>query len=386
MDDIDILIVGGGFTGCALACALADGHRRIHVMEARATPSTRFAGELLHPTGVADLERLGLLQPLLAAGGVKVRGFSVSPGFGRRETLLPYPGGHGLGIEHHLMVACLQREAERRPGVSFERGVRVDDLLREEGAVVGVATPDGDRLASLVLCADGRHSRLRPGEVEAKLLSFTAALKVKDAPLPHPDHGHIFLGGWGPILAYPIARDEARLCFDLPAGVKRDEVAQRLETHLLPPALRRAVEEALVTRPLELVANHHMSVRDTVAAGLALVGDSGGCAHPLTAAGMTICLHDVRLIAETIADGGSLADYAAARRGFVRSRHWLTRSLYHVFRAPDPASRRLREGVFRYWEDDRARAASTALLTGADPSLRGFFRELARVALSAVRA
>src|SRR6476620_5578492 len=88
MDDLDILIVGGGFTGCALACALADGHRRIRVLEARVTPPARFAGELLHPTAVAELERLELLLPLFDAGAVEVRGFSVSPGPERKETLL----------------------------------------------------------------------------------------------------------------------------------------------------------------------------------------------------------------------------------------------------------------------------------------------------------
>jgi hypothetical protein len=54
-----------------------------------------------------------------------------------------------------------------------------------------------------------------------------------------------------------------------------------------------------------------------------------------------------------------------------------------VFRGRDPLSRRLREGVFRYWRTAEARTASTALLTGADPSLRGFVRELVRVAIAA---
>ena len=40
----DIVIVGGGFTGASLACALADGTRRILVLEARKGRGPRFAG------------------------------------------------------------------------------------------------------------------------------------------------------------------------------------------------------------------------------------------------------------------------------------------------------------------------------------------------------
>jgi 2-polyprenyl-6-methoxyphenol hydroxylase-like FAD-dependent oxidoreductase len=392
VDRVDVLIVGGGFTGSALACALADGNRRVHVLEARRSPGTRFAGELLHPTGVDQLERLGLLEPLLDAGAVKVSGFAVFPRPGRGETLLPYsavPGGRpfGLGIEHHQMVGVLRTEASARPGVTVETGARVVDLVREGGRVVGARLESGaERRSALVLCADGRHSKLR--RADARLLSFTAALRVRTT-LPHPGWGHIFLGAWGPILAYPIADGVARLCFDLPVGTTRATVLDRLRaayTPVLPAGLRAAVEHALDDEPVELVANHAMRARTLAAPGLALVGDAGGCAHPLTAAGMTICLNDVRLVSDALDGGEELSGYAERRAAFARSRAWLTRSLYRVFRAPDPASRALREGVFRYWRDPRRRAASTALLTGADPTLGGLVRELSRVVLSAVRA
>jgi 2-polyprenyl-6-methoxyphenol hydroxylase-like FAD-dependent oxidoreductase len=392
----DLLIVGGGFTGATLACALADGQRRIRVLEGRsAAPPARFAGELLHPTAVGELAKLSLLDPLLAAGAVTVEGFAVFPKPGLRPRLLPYSSvenarPHGLAMEHHQMVAVLRKQAAARPGVTLEYGARVVELLRDGERVVGVRLLGGRELrADLVLCADGRHSRLRPAPVDAQLLSFTAALRVPDAPLPQPGWGHIFLGAWGPILAYPVGGGAARLCFDLPLSISKERAADRLRaayTHLLPSPLRAAVEVALDEGPLDLVANHAMRARQLTAPGLALVGDAGGCAHPLTAAGMTVCANDVRLIAETLAHDAPLDDYAGERRGFARSRAILTRSLLRVFRGSDPLARRLRDGVFRYWESPRARVASTALLTGADPTLRGFARELAKVAVSAIRA
>src|SRR5690242_6447619 len=85
----DILIVGGGLTGTSLACALSDGRRRILVLEARAGKNPRFAGELLHPTGVDVLEEIGVLDRL-RSGGVPVIGFAVVGAPGRAPIDLDY--------------------------------------------------------------------------------------------------------------------------------------------------------------------------------------------------------------------------------------------------------------------------------------------------------
>jgi 2-polyprenyl-6-methoxyphenol hydroxylase-like FAD-dependent oxidoreductase len=391
----DIVIVGGGFTGAALACALANGQRRIRVLEARTEPTRRFAGELLHPTGVDELDRLGLLEAVLDAGAALINGFVVFGKPGASATVLPYaavPGGreHGVGIDHHELVRVLREAARRRPHVSFELGQRVTDLVRVGGRVCGVQTAAGAISSDLVLSAEGRHSRLRQLlglPTDSELLSFTAAVRLADVKLPHPGYGHIFLGAPGPILAYPISRDHVRVCFDVPVGTRAEEAAARLRasyTPVLPRELRGAVEQELAARRFELVANHRMRARDVTAPGFALVGDAGGCAHPLTAAGMTVCLNDVRIVAEELDRVGHLERFPLRRRAFVHSRQLLTRSLYRVFRGGDPFARWLQGGMLRYWRKPDGRVASTALLTGADPSLRGFARELARVSLAAI--
>ena len=86
----DVIIAGGGFVGMAAAAALADGRRRVLVLEARTAADPRFRGELIHPRGADVLADLGLLAPLLRAGGTEVEGFAVVPGPGRAAVLLPY--------------------------------------------------------------------------------------------------------------------------------------------------------------------------------------------------------------------------------------------------------------------------------------------------------
>jgi 2-polyprenyl-6-methoxyphenol hydroxylase-like FAD-dependent oxidoreductase len=204
----DVIVVGGGFTGASLAASLGDGRRRVLALEARAGRNPRFAGELIHPTGVDVLDARGLLTPLEAGGGQPVRGFAVVASAGASPTLLPYAEiprarPRGFAMEHHDMVDALRATARARPGVELRTGARVVELLRERGRVVGVRTDGGEELrARLVLVAEGRHSRLRAAlgiAEESRLLSFTAALLARGAELPAPGYGHIFLGAWGPI-------------------------------------------------------------------------------------------------------------------------------------------------------------------------------------------
>ena len=186
-DRADLIIVGGGLSGCALACALADGRRRIVILEARSGKNPRFNGEL------------GLVKPLSVEGGAAIEGFACMRDAERPATLLPYreiPGSRptGFAIDHRDLVEVLRRAALAKPGVDVELGQRVVGLHRNQERVTGVVTEDAhgvERLfeADLVLACDGRHSKVRALlelEERAKLLSFTAAVRLENCALPHP--------------------------------------------------------------------------------------------------------------------------------------------------------------------------------------------------------
>jgi 2-polyprenyl-6-methoxyphenol hydroxylase-like FAD-dependent oxidoreductase len=394
----DVIIIGGGLSGCAMATALADGKRRILVVEARAGRNPRFNGELIHPLGVDVLDERSFLDRLHAVGGADVRGFACVPGLGQRATLLPYTEiagsrPHGFAIDHHDLVDTLRTCMAERPGIELRCGERVTDVVRDQERVVGVVTARGPLLASLVIACDGRHSKLR-ALVElperARLLSFTAAALLADCPLPHPGFGHIFLGAWGPILVYPISAANARTCIDLPADMDKgkDAVIARIRADYagcLPDGVRATLLRALDAGELEVAANYAIYTDECVVPGAALVGDAAGCSHPLTATGMTIALHDTRLIARELAAidlasaaelDGALARYQAARYRFVRAREILADALYEVFRGTDDGTRAIRQGIFRYWNGSPgARARSMALLSGHESRLPAFLRE-----------
>ena len=408
MERATVVIVGGGFAGLSAARALGapgqsqahgEPRRRVIVLEARTGADPRFRGELIHPPGVRVLAGLGLHAPLLRAGGADVEGFAVAldpalPPIALRYTEVRGGAPRGLAISHPDMVACLRREVAADAGVEVRTGARVAELIREGDRIAGVRTSTGEEIrADLTVVAEGRHSKLRRAlgfADETRLLSFTAALLIEGAELPRAGYGHVFLGASGPILAYAIGRGRVRMCVDLPVDAGKGQAA--VEAFLrdvcapsVPQPLRGAMLRAIVDAPPEICANHAIKTRRCAAPGVALVGDSGGCSHPLTATGMTVALNDIRALAAELHRGGStdapavdaaLARYQRARYDFVRAREILADGLYDVFRRGDDGARVVRSGLSRYWASGpRARAASLALLSGHESRLRAFIAE-----------
>src|SRR5262249_4467260 len=131
-------------------------------------------------------------------------------------------------------------------------------------------------------------------------------------------------------------------------------------------------------------ANHAIQTRRCATPGVALVGDSGGCCHPLTATGLTTGLNDVSVLAEELARApavdAALTRYQKRRYRYVRAREILADALYEVFRGEESGMEAIRSGVIRYWQGSaRARAASMALLSGQESGFGVFIGEYVRV-------
>lgn len=407
MDErFDVLVVGGGFTGVALAAALADGRRRIGVLEARTGRIAQFRGELIHPPGVRDLETLGLLAPLRRAGGTDVAGFAVIPDVDAPAVQLPYdptPGEgaavQGFAMEHPEMVDVLRDAVRARPGVEVRMGERVVEVIREDARVTGVRTANGGSYrAPLTLIAEGRNSQLRAMlglDGETRLLSYSATALAEGAELPVPGHGHVVIGPPGPLLAYPIG-GAVRFCIDVPTDTPKGRAGfeHRLRTEYIPKVPRvlgDALGRALDEGTLEICATHQVRTARCVVPGAALVGDAGGCSHPLTAAGMTSCLNDVLTLRRALDEAPdadlALRRFERARYRYARAREVLTERLYEVFLGRDAGTLALRDGMLDYWQDTaRARVASMALLSGQRHDVLSFAKEFATVFSYAAKA
>jgi 2-polyprenyl-6-methoxyphenol hydroxylase-like FAD-dependent oxidoreductase len=398
MKQADVVVVGGGFAGLATAVALSRAGAEVTVLEALVGANPSFRGELIHPRGVRALETLGLKGALLEVGAVPVHGFAAFSAPDAEPILLPYPrtAGVGLGVEHASMVAAFRRELSGYPRAKLVTRARVEELLRERHRVVGVRDAEGREYRSrIVVAADGRNSRVRRllgVPTSSTLLSYSVAVGLEGDVLPKPGYGHVLVGAPGPILAYPYGEERIRMCIDVPLDAPKGKdgvvnfLRDRYALHL-PEAIRNAMLAAIRAAPFTGAANHAIYTEACAVPGAALVGDAGGCSHPLTATGMTTGLHDVTTLAECLSAYGptddGLVEYQRRRYRFVRAREAFTHSLYGVLRGEGAGASTLRDGIFRYWRSsERARSVSMGVLSGDHAGVSIFVTEYVRVLLA----
>ena len=390
----DIAIVGAGFTGAFAAAALADGRRRIVLLDARPAGCQHFGGELIHAAGVDILSSLGLWPILADAGGERIDGFSVTTGTDDPPVFLPYGGvptarPGGVALDHHEILTRVHSRLTACPGVVVRTGEKVVDVIRTNGRVAGVRNSRGDEIAAkMTLIADGRHSRLRQAigiSAQQRAVSLSAMLLCRNGRLPSRRYAHVCLGAPGPILAYPMRKDHVRFCVDIPIGLepRRERLEHLLRSNYAPALaepLRSDLLRTLSASPLQLRGNHTVYTDRCTVPGAALLGDAAGCSHPLTASGMTNSLNDIRILTEEMAATPSvdtaLTRYGERRYQFVRVREILADELYQACRADRAGSHAIRAGIMSYWRTSaRGRAATIALLSGDDARLSTFMAE-----------
>lgn len=428
----DVVIVGGSIAGCATAQALAladtTGTRKILCFDLHADVSPRFAGEMIHPRGAQVLEELGFYEPLKAAGGVDVTGFSVSESADAEPVVLDYASIRGrpagFSAHHKLLVREMRRVVKRQPAVHMRGGYRLVDLLWDADGkrVTGVVLQGKDRrlhrvAAGLVIGADGKASTTRKlarlgGERES--LGFTVGLTVTDPAVPNPMRAHVILGAPGPVLCYPIARDErgrlvSRLTFDLPHALpaKGREISDYLLDAFvpyLPSKLAGQVAAAIEARvaqygKLEMAPTVNLPAPPATRPGVALVGDAAGCSHPITASGMTMGLLDAHFLGveararaaaptgQPWLDEASLRRYRVEHGRYVPTRQALADAIYEAFRGTGDGARAIRRALFAYWQEaERNRQRSLALLSCAEDRPHVFLAEYLRTARHAVES
>lgn len=343
-NNYDVLIVGAGIAGSALAHALSTLPRskplRIGLLERSLAEPDRIVGELLQPGGVLALRRLGIESCLEGIEAIPVHGYCVVDS--GKSVRIPYPGKHeGRSFHHGKLIMSLRTAAQRGQGVDVIEAT-VTELVERDGRVVGVRATRKDEkeeyFADLVVVADGCFSNFRTavmGESVAKTTTkshFVGAI-LEDAILPMPNHGTVALiKGFGPVLLYQISEHDTRMLVDvktpLPADLK-DHILTNIVPQL-PSALHLPVQTALSKDRLRRMPNSFLpSVEQGCKGskpGVILLGDSWNMRHPLTGGGMTVALNDVVMLQSLLGSVSDLGDWSQMKQ-LLHQWHWARKPL-----------------------------------------------------------
>jgi squalene monooxygenase len=376
----DVAVIGAGSVGCATALAFARQGASVLLLEANPDKAKRFAGEWLHPPGVAILKDLQVDLRAIASGYPQGEGFVVFPDDRTEPIRLNYPdGAKGVSCEHSLLVSTIREAATAHPNIYYLPFAKVNKIVDRE---LSFSHPNGSEisiLAEQIVGADGRTSIVRQQmgvTNDSRSLSYMAGVMLEGVELPFEGCGHIFLGGPGPVLAYRIGSDRIRLCLDVPISHfrnSRNKTAYLWEMYrsVLPEKLLPALQQALEDRQLGWCANQFCPRLYYGEPGQALVGDATGYCHPITATGMTLGFKD----AIALATSKNFHNFRQDRLINTYVPELLASALYQVFTRQDETAIAIRQAIYQMWrQDPDERQRTMGLLSTMETKLLPFSR------------
>lgn len=395
----DIITIGGGLAGSALARAMAEQGARVLVIEKEKRFKDRVRGEIIPCWGVAELKALGADEILRSTCAREILWFDTYLGPLRVEHrdmiggTLPHLPGFNFShprMQEVLLQAALDAGAEvRRPAQAchLKPGAAPTVTVKEEGRVEELET-------RLVVCADGRASMARRWagfKVDRDPRGTRiAGVLLEEMPAPQVETNYLILN---PVLGQaaifgPLGNNRVRAYATYPKGRNYRLQGKRDLSRFVEESVKAGVPAEWYAGvkaggPLASFDGTDTWVDHPYRDGVVLVGDAAAASDPSYGQGLSLTVRDVRvlrdcLLSHTDWDEAGHA-YAAEHDRYYRAVHRATGWFWSLFYDTRPEAEARRAQAFPLIAQDTSRIPDF-LLSGPEVPLdetarRRFFGE-----------
>jgi 2-polyprenyl-6-methoxyphenol hydroxylase-like FAD-dependent oxidoreductase len=365
----DVIVVGGGLAGSAVAGLLAQAGMGVLLLEREAAYRDRIRGEITWGWGVSETRRSGLDAVMERAGRIEIPHLQ---SLQERVVTSTYefPGDPMTSFPHPRLQEALfaWAAAKGAHAVRPAKAVKFADNGSPEITVVHGARETEFR-ARLVIGADGKTSAARRW----------AGGKSMSDPEHHRFGGvliegfrsdpYVFANASTPevgVLWFAVSPDSTRLYLRLTASQVRETAADRSFAAFLACAAPHlpdgALEHPRQIGPLGFFPNSATWASQISGAGIVLIGDAAGSSDPTHGLGTSLLFRDARELSELLVGE---RNWEVATAEFARRRA----AYYSAVRALDIWYAQLFSEVGLEADNRRERHARAREI---DPTLGGF--------------
>jgi 2-polyprenyl-6-methoxyphenol hydroxylase-like FAD-dependent oxidoreductase len=325
--DYDIITVGGGLGGAALAKSMAERGYRVLVVERETQFKDRVRGEWLAPWGVVETKELGIYDLLMESCGHHPVWFDTRLGpapLGDRDLAETTPGGcHSMTFYHPAMQEALIAAAEKA-GAEVRRQARVRGI--DAGAELRARLESNGHeeavSARLIVGVDGRQSLVRKWAgfetSEIPAINQICGIFFDDIPAPEDRSVNVlnpFLQRL--VIVFPQGHRRARvyLANRIDEGIRlqgEKDVPRFIEEVVKTGIDAAYFEGAHADGPLATFPGVYEWVERPYKDGIALVGDAACTSDPTWGQGLSLTVRGVRALRDAL-----LADDDWERAGAV---------------------------------------------------------------------
>jgi 2-polyprenyl-6-methoxyphenol hydroxylase-like FAD-dependent oxidoreductase len=334
MPDYDIITVGGGIGGSAIAKAMAERGHRVLVIERETSFKDRVRGEYMAPWGAGEAKKLGVYDAIIASGGQDTPKFAARAGPAALPVRdLVHESALGMApvtMYHPAMQDGILAAAEAA-GAQVRRGVKVTGVRPGKQPEVDIESDAGPETfsARLVVGADGRNSMVRKwGGFEAREEqpgNMLAGVILENAPCPPDMSTAVFNPFLGQVaFVFPQSDGKARAYFGWreSAGVRLQgdgDFAKFIEMSIQTGAPAELFEGTKQVGPLATFAGYDSWVEHPYKDGIALVGDAAQTSDQTWGQGLSITMRDARELRDALL---STDDWDAAGHKYAEAANW----------------------------------------------------------------